>query len=154
MRNNTISLTQVLEDGIWAMEAEFQGNNTNCTGIGIVSDLIDIPSGTYPNGGPNSEHMAVLWGSGGQIYSKGNSIIGNQKFNVAQIIKVEFDSEEGTLIFFIDDIQQPVYISGIVEKVRFIVFMYHINSSWIIRSLKKLAAPTAKHIANEVAIQW
>ncbi|KAA6310684.1 MAG: hypothetical protein EZS28_056267, partial [Streblomastix strix] len=60
----------------------------------------------------------------------------------------------GTLIFFLAGTQQPVYISGIKEKVRFIICMYYANSYCIIRSLKKLAAPTTGHVANEKVVQW
>ncbi|KAA6363052.1 MAG: hypothetical protein EZS28_041422, partial [Streblomastix strix] len=64
------------------------------------------------------------------------------------------DSEKGTLIFFVDGVQQPVYISGIKEKVRFFICMYYAGTSCTIRSLKKLSSPTSGHVPNEKAIQW
>ncbi|KAA6356688.1 MAG: hypothetical protein EZS28_047785, partial [Streblomastix strix] len=66
----------------------------------------------------------------------------------------QFDSEKGTLIFFVDGVQEPVYISGIKEKVRFFISMYYADFSCTIRSLKKLSSPTSEHIPNEKAIQW
>ncbi|KAA6371744.1 MAG: hypothetical protein EZS28_032729, partial [Streblomastix strix] len=81
-------------------------------------------------------------------------IIGNIGFKDNQIIKAEYDSEKGTLIFFVDGVQQPVYITEIKEKVRFIIFMWHAGATCTIRSLKKLARPTTGHVANEKAVQW
>ncbi|KAA6375980.1 MAG: hypothetical protein EZS28_028492, partial [Streblomastix strix] len=66
----------------------------------------------------------------------------------------QFDSEKGTLIFFVDGVQEPVYISGIKEKVRFFICMYYAGTSCTIRSLKKLNSPTSEHVPNEKAIQW
>ncbi|KAA6352743.1 MAG: hypothetical protein EZS28_051731, partial [Streblomastix strix] len=79
---------------------------------------------------------------------------GNQGFDNNEIVRLEFDSEKGTLTFFLNDVQQPVYISGIKEKVRFVFALYQTNETCIIRSLKKLAAVTAGHVANEKAVQW
>ncbi|KAA6374447.1 MAG: hypothetical protein EZS28_030023, partial [Streblomastix strix] len=61
---------------------------------------------------------------------------------------------KGTLILFIDNVQQPVYFSGLKEKVRFIIYMNQDGSSCTIPSLKKLISPTSKQVVNEVAIQW
>ncbi|KAA6311401.1 MAG: hypothetical protein EZS28_056135, partial [Streblomastix strix] len=79
---------------------------------------------------------------------------GNVSFKDNQIIKAEYDSEKGTLIFFVDGVQQPVYIIGIKEKVKFIVFMWYAGATCTIRSLKKLTKPTSGHVANEQTVQW
>ncbi|KAA6384997.1 MAG: hypothetical protein EZS28_019477, partial [Streblomastix strix] len=79
---------------------------------------------------------------------------GNQGFDNNEIVRLEFDSEKGTLTFFLNNVQQPVYISGIKEKVRFVFALANSNETCVIRSLKKLAAATAVHVANEKAVQW
>ncbi|KAA6403214.1 MAG: hypothetical protein EZS28_001263 [Streblomastix strix] len=90
----------------------------------------------------------------GEVGYNGIRTNGNQGFIKNQIIRLEFDSFKGTLIFFLDGVQQPVYISGIKEKVRFIIYMKYPGSSCTIRSLKKLSAPTVGHVANEKSVQW
>ncbi|KAA6355547.1 MAG: hypothetical protein EZS28_048926, partial [Streblomastix strix] len=55
------------------------------------------------------------------VWYKGKGTDGNARFDNNQILRLEFDSFKGTLILFIDNIQQPVYFSGIKEKVRFVV---------------------------------
>ncbi|KAA6378663.1 MAG: hypothetical protein EZS28_025810 [Streblomastix strix] len=121
----TISLTQVLENGIWTMEVEFNNSN-DWAAIGIVRDTYEIPPNIYPNRNPHRDHM-VLYGmhsfGNGKVFYKGNGTSGNIAFKDNQKIKAEFDSEKGTLIFSVDGVQQPVYVTGIDEKVRFIVWL-------------------------------
>ncbi|KAA6358601.1 MAG: hypothetical protein EZS28_045872 [Streblomastix strix] len=155
-KNNCISLSQVLENGVYSVEAVFENTDNNWNGVGIVQDSYNIPDDSRPDQSPGQAHMAVY---GVQIFSgntwcKGNRTDGNAKFQNNQIIKMEYDSEKGTLIFFLDNIQQPVYITGIKEKVRFMIYLYNSGSSCTIRSLKKLAAPTSVYMPNEKAVLW
>ncbi|KAA6371491.1 MAG: hypothetical protein EZS28_032983 [Streblomastix strix] len=80
--------------------------------------------------------------------------VGNKGYSDNQIIKAEYNSEEGTVIFSVDGVQQPVYITGIKEKVRFAIWMFFDRNSFTIRSLKKLTTPTTGHVANEKAVHW
>ncbi|KAA6355490.1 MAG: hypothetical protein EZS28_048983, partial [Streblomastix strix] len=75
-------------------------------------------------------------------------------FTNNQILKIEFDSGKGTLHLFVDGAQQPIYISGINEKVRFVIYMCTSGSTCTLRSLKKLLTPTVGHLPNEKALQW
>ncbi|KAA6372839.1 MAG: hypothetical protein EZS28_031635 [Streblomastix strix] len=88
------------------------------------------------------------------ICYKGIGTFGMSGFGDNQILRLEFDSEKGTLFLFVDNIQQELYISGIKEKVRFIIYMYPAGSQCTIRSLKKLSAPTSGHVANEKSVEW
>ncbi|KAA6362858.1 MAG: hypothetical protein EZS28_041614, partial [Streblomastix strix] len=152
---NTVSLTQVLENGIWQMEAEFQNSQCRAT-IGIVEDSYVIPAGASPWNSPYKEHMIVYTGESysGSIWQRGKAIDGNTQFSDNQIIRLEMDCEKGTLTFFLKDIQQSLFISGIKEKVRFIMHMYYSGSICTIRSLKKLVTPTSQHLENEKGIKW
>ncbi|KAA6371371.1 MAG: hypothetical protein EZS28_033102 [Streblomastix strix] len=155
---NIVSLTQVMEDGIWDFETEFSCPNSVNASIGIVQDSYPIPIGVNPWNQPQISHIAFFGGKGlspnGGVWCKGTVITGNVEFKNNQKVKVEYDSEKGTLIFFIDGVQQPVYVTGINEKVRFFIHICHTGSSCTIRSLKKLTAATSGHVANEKAIQW
>ncbi|KAA6390642.1 MAG: hypothetical protein EZS28_013830 [Streblomastix strix] len=140
---NTVSLTQVLENV-----------------IGIIEDSYVIPAGASPWSSPHKEHIGIYTGKFairkyiGSIWSKGKMITGNTQFADNQIIRLEMDCEKGTLAFFLDDVQQLLYISGINEKVRFIISMINSRSICIVQSLKKLTTPTSKRIENEKAVQW
>ncbi|KAA6377383.1 MAG: hypothetical protein EZS28_027091 [Streblomastix strix] len=154
--NSTFSLEQVIENGIWNVEVEFNGSQSQGEAFGIVKDSCKIPTGVDTRDSPQNKQMATFMGCGYDqgVICKGNRIAGNKQFQDNQIIKAEYDSNQGTLICFVDGVQQPVYISGIKEKIRFIIHMYQDNSSCTIRSLKKLAAPTTGHVENEKVVQW
>ncbi|KAA6396385.1 MAG: hypothetical protein EZS28_008092 [Streblomastix strix] len=148
------SLIQVLNNGIWSLEVMFQNTYGNAA-VGIVRDSYDIPARAHYANKLHTNHIAAFCpGYLYPVYYKGQGTDGNANFKNNQIVRLEFDSFKGTLILFIDNVQQPVYFSGIEEKVRFIVYMYYDKSSCTILSLKKLIAPTSKHIENEVAIKW
>ncbi|KAA6398596.1 MAG: hypothetical protein EZS28_005881 [Streblomastix strix] len=155
-RYYTFSLTQVLENGIWSLEAQFSNLTRGCVVIGIVRDSHNITANCHPVHSPNNQHMAFIgnkkWSN--DVWYKGVETSGNQGFDNNEIVRLEFDSEKGTLTFFLNDVQQPVYISGIKEKVRFVFALCCQNETCMIRSLKKLAAATACHVANEKAVQW
>ncbi|KAA6398347.1 MAG: hypothetical protein EZS28_006125 [Streblomastix strix] len=125
-------------------------------GFGIVRDSHDIPVGNGPWDQQNKMHVAYYCGinGGGQVYHKEENIKGNVEFQNNQILRQELDFNKGTLIFFVDGIQQPVYISGINEKVRFFIHMFYETASCTILSLKQIAKPTSVHIANKKVIKW
>ncbi|KAA6394962.1 MAG: hypothetical protein EZS28_009511 [Streblomastix strix] len=152
---NTISLDQVLENGIWTLETMFQITYGNAA-IGIVRDSYDIPAKAYYCWKPHTQNITAFCGgySAYPVWYRDRGTDGNGKFKDNQILRLEFDSFKGTLILFIDNVQQPVYFTGIREKVRFIVYMYGKGTSFTIRSLKKLIAPTSVHLENEKAIKW
>ncbi|KAA6369805.1 MAG: hypothetical protein EZS28_034668 [Streblomastix strix] len=149
---NTISLTQVIENGIWEIETEFKASGIGWIAVGIVQDSYNIQAGQHWN----QTSMASFPGKflSGNVYCKQKEISGNAAYGDNQIIKQELNFEQGTLIFFVDGVQQPVYITGIKEKVRFFIYLYLAGSSCTIRSLKKITSPTSKHIPNEKAINW
>ncbi|KAA6382573.1 MAG: hypothetical protein EZS28_021899 [Streblomastix strix] len=146
-----ISLIRMVENGIWSLEAMFQNTEEFGTAIGIVRDSYDIPSKACYTNQPHTDHIAAF--CGGCLYPvwyKGQGTKRNDEFKDHQIVKLEFDSYKGTLILFIDNVQQPVYFSGIKEKVRFIISMFNNGSSCTILSLKQLIDPTSKQIANQL----
>ncbi|KAA6333095.1 MAG: hypothetical protein EZS28_053208, partial [Streblomastix strix] len=116
---NIISLTEILENGIWEIETEFSGD-LNCTCIGVMKDSFNFTAGYHST---QYSRQCVSYCSkqyySGKIYYKNNWTIGNKGYSAGQKVKQQFDSEKGTLIFFVDGVQEPVYISGIKEKVRF-----------------------------------
>ncbi|KAA6392445.1 MAG: hypothetical protein EZS28_012031 [Streblomastix strix] len=118
--SNTISLVQVLDNGIWTIEAMFQ-NTGGYVAISMVHDSYDIPAKAFYIYQPHTDHIAAFCGKGYPVWYKYQGTEGNAGFDDNQILRLEFDSFKGTLILFIDNVQQPVFFSGIKEKVRFAV---------------------------------
>ncbi|KAA6385140.1 MAG: hypothetical protein EZS28_019332 [Streblomastix strix] len=121
---NTISLVQALDNGIWTMDAMFQNARGYGVAIGIVRDSYDIPANAFYAYKTNTDHIAAFCGGNCNfpVWYKGKGTDGNAKFDDNQIWRLEFDSFKGTLILFIDNVQQPVYFSGIKEKVHLVQF--------------------------------
>ncbi|KAA6361294.1 MAG: hypothetical protein EZS28_043179, partial [Streblomastix strix] len=115
--SNTISLVQVLNNGIWTLEALFS-NTEGFAAIGIVRDSYDIPAEVDYGAIPHTDHIASFYGQGYPypVWYKRKGTKGNAGLDDNQILRLEFDSFKGTLILFIDNVQQPVYFSGIKEK--------------------------------------
>ncbi|KAA6364704.1 MAG: hypothetical protein EZS28_039769 [Streblomastix strix] len=154
---STVSLSQVLENGVYTSEIEFFNSHNGNIAVGIVRDSYTIPAGIYPWQANHQDHMAAYVGTAtgsGNVYYEGNETVGNAGFADNQIVKMEYNSEKGILIFFVAGIQQPIYISGIKEKVRFIVSIHYADSYCIIRSLKKLSTQTQIRVANAMSVQW
>ncbi|KAA6389431.1 MAG: hypothetical protein EZS28_015040 [Streblomastix strix] len=156
---NNISFGPALENGIYAIEASFKYSG-NGAGIGIVRDTYSIPDNCAPWSTQDqkyAQHVALYADAyaSGYMYYKGTSKSGNTAYNnESQIIRAEFNSNTGTLIFSYNGTQQPVHITGIKEKVRFMIHFYNANYYFIIRSFKKLAEPTTVPVDNQYAVQW
>ncbi|KAA6363911.1 MAG: hypothetical protein EZS28_040562 [Streblomastix strix] len=136
----------------------FFGNSRDA-GIGIVQDSFNINIDSHPFDNPNSQHMATYGGAQydggpGCVIYKGSQTPGNSVYTDGQIVKMEFNSEKGTLIFFVDGNQQPIFISGIKDKVKFVLGMCGTNRYCTVRSLKKLIVPQAQQVSNAKSIQW
>ncbi|KAA6383054.1 MAG: hypothetical protein EZS28_021420 [Streblomastix strix] len=101
-------------------DAPFEREATNLNLKTAFSDLTHISRFCIPinNGGRIKRLGQKYFGS---VWCKGKEINGNKQFKDNQIVRLEMDCEEGTLTLFLDDVQQPLFISGIKEKVRFIV---------------------------------
>ncbi|KAA6374319.1 MAG: hypothetical protein EZS28_030156 [Streblomastix strix] len=153
---NGISLSEVLNDGIYSIEVEFSNTQNNNGALGIVRDSYDIPDGANISISPTIDNIAIFGGSawGNKVWHKDSRMSGNSPIYDGQIIKLEYDSNKRTLICFINGVQQPVYISGINEKVRFFISIYYTESTITIHSFKRLHAPTTGHVSGEKAVQW
>ncbi|KAA6371010.1 MAG: hypothetical protein EZS28_033463 [Streblomastix strix] len=157
-KQNTITLTQDLDHDIWQLEAQL--NNPSYPGygsIGIANASHPIPPEAHPANQPHANNMATYggrWNPNGSVYHNAVNPIGNAPYLNNETVMLEYDSQRGTLHFFHKGLQQPVYVRGINEKVRFVLYIKNAGSSFTIQSLKKLSAPTTSHIYGENAINW
>ncbi|KAA6391353.1 MAG: hypothetical protein EZS28_013121 [Streblomastix strix] len=153
---NSVSLTQDMSDGIWSMEATFT-NLQNQGAIGIVRATRNLVTGNCPCCYEGCNDIVIYGGCCGHkeyCSCKGIRHSGNTKYGDNQLVRAELDFGKQTLTFFLDNIQQPVYITGIREKVRFMVYMQMQGASCTIKSLRKLQQPTVGQVANMKAVQW
>ncbi|KAA6387953.1 MAG: hypothetical protein EZS28_016522 [Streblomastix strix] len=121
--------------------------------VGMSLSTYNFPAGADPGHIAHNQNI-VYFSSSGYLRCQRYLSYGNAGFKDNQIVRLELDCEKGTLTLFIDNVQQPVYVSGIKEKMRFIVNMHYEDTYCIVHSLKKLATPTLGHTSNEKAVQW
>ncbi|KAA6363363.1 MAG: hypothetical protein EZS28_041110, partial [Streblomastix strix] len=117
---NSVSLTQDMIDGIWSMEGIFQ-NKQDRGSIGIVKATRNLVTGKCPCCEDGYQDIAFYGGCCCQICClahNNNRHSGNTKYGDNQLVRAELDFGKETLTFFLDNVQQPVYIYGIREKVR------------------------------------
>ncbi|KAA6359627.1 MAG: hypothetical protein EZS28_044846, partial [Streblomastix strix] len=94
----TITLSQILDNGIWSIEVLFQKTQGR-SGIGVVRDLHNIPAGAIPTEEPHNKFIALFGGKRQEfsLYYRQVVIQGNAKFADGQILRLEYDSENGRL---------------------------------------------------------
>ncbi|KAA6391583.1 MAG: hypothetical protein EZS28_012889 [Streblomastix strix] len=155
--NLSVSLNKAISEGIHRVEVRFE----KCTSgkysqgaVGIMKADYQIPYPCGPRSEPHRRSMLNYYGHVGNVYFNGISTYGNVKFKDGELIAMELNADVGTLHFFVDEIQQPIFMSGINEAVKFYFYIYNKDSSFSIVSLKKLQIPTAKTLPNEKALQW
>ncbi|KAA6401596.1 MAG: hypothetical protein EZS28_002880 [Streblomastix strix] len=92
----------------------------------------------------------------GSIYRNAIGTTGNQAMKTDDIVAIEvnMDSNPRTAILFINDKQQPVFISGIPESIQFYFTLYYNYDSVTSLSLKKLAQATPTAIQRSKEVKW
>ncbi|KAA6370276.1 MAG: hypothetical protein EZS28_034196 [Streblomastix strix] len=154
--NLSVSLNKVIKDGIHRIEVRFEKckqNGFSAGSVGTVKAGYKIPYPCDSNDKPHRQSMLEYFGDGG-IFIKGSGTSGNVQFSDGKLIAMELNADVGTLHFFVDGKQQPMFVRGIKEAVKFYVYIKLQDSSFSIVSVKKLPVPTAKTLPNEKAVQW
>ncbi|KAA6372278.1 MAG: hypothetical protein EZS28_032194, partial [Streblomastix strix] len=92
----------------------------------------------------------------GSIAFAEESVSGNAEFDKGNYVALELnmDSTPRTLTFFVDDEEQPQYITYIPESVSFWVFLFEVDSSFKVTKFERLRNPTAKHGPESVATSF
>ncbi|KAA6398882.1 MAG: hypothetical protein EZS28_005591 [Streblomastix strix] len=153
----SISLNKVIKDGIHRIEVMFEKCNYGRYSdgvVGIVKADHKIPYPCNPGLEPHKKNMLFFSGYTGNTWFKGTETSGNVRFSDGQLIAMELNADVGTLHFFVDGIQQPIFVRGIKEAVKFYFFILQKDSFFSIVSVKRLAVPAAKTLPNEKVVQW
>ncbi|KAA6382673.1 MAG: hypothetical protein EZS28_021799 [Streblomastix strix] len=152
-----IPLNKEITKGIHSVSARFEKSNKYGSAnadVGIAKESFVITCPCNIDAEENYKSLLYYFGSTGKVYCKDRKIEPNSKFSDDQLITMELNADLGTLHFFVDGIQQPAFVSGIKESVKFYYLLYQKDSSVTIVSVKQLSAPTIKKLANERAIYW
>ncbi|KAA6386199.1 MAG: hypothetical protein EZS28_018273 [Streblomastix strix] len=131
----TIEIFPVITDGIYLFEIIYQNLTGFSQGPGIMKESLNIINDMNPC---DVKSVVCFNACDGFIYYKGQVDQGNSEYSNNQKIGLELDKGKGTLHFFIDGVQQPVFVRGINEPVKFY----------------KLLAPITHTLPDEKAVDW
>ncbi|KAA6396931.1 MAG: hypothetical protein EZS28_007541 [Streblomastix strix] len=152
-----VPLNKVISDGIWSLTGKYKKSNVK----GFVNGFVGLAKATYQipypcnaTQHPHSRNLLIYFGFSGDIGYKGRMTEGNSKYSDGQHITLELNMEQGTLHFFIEDAQQPVFVRGIKEPVKFFCELFNLNASFKILHLKKLSSGTARMIAGDYPVDF
>ncbi|KAA6363331.1 MAG: hypothetical protein EZS28_041142, partial [Streblomastix strix] len=136
----TIAIDPVITEGIVRMEVMFD-NTVEWRIIGIADASCSFSAGRAPCG--NLDHI-----------TKG--IRGNHKYVDRQRVAVEVDmtTVPRRATFFVEDIEQPNFVIGIPEAVRFWGYTFNKSSSFTITKFERLFQSTAKGVKGSQALEW
>ncbi|KAA6383191.1 MAG: hypothetical protein EZS28_021282 [Streblomastix strix] len=147
-----IGIDPAITYGIYLFEIMYENLTDFNQGPGIVKASYTIPR--YCPACGNNDNMICFNSHDGYICYKGQWTKGNSKYSNGQIIGLELDKGKGTLHFFIDSVQQPVFVCGINEPVQFYGHIYTGCASFTIITFKKLPTATSHILPNEKSIYW
>ncbi|KAA6394364.1 MAG: hypothetical protein EZS28_010110 [Streblomastix strix] len=150
----SISLNKVIKNGIHSISVIFDKCGYLSGYIGICKADYKIPYPCKPWDKPHCQNMLYYWGFDGKICFKGNATGGNAEFYHSQLLTMELNMDAGTLHFFVDGVQQPVFVHGINEPVKFYFELFFNESSFTVTSVKQLIAVTAKAHPKSKAFEW
>ncbi|KAA6389410.1 MAG: hypothetical protein EZS28_015062 [Streblomastix strix] len=153
----SFSLNKVMRQGIHSVSGKYDKSNLEeqVNGqIGICKADYKIVYPCWPSDGPHYKNMLQYFGFNGDIQFKWNLHGCNAQFNDGQLLTMELNMEVGTLHFFVDGVQQPVFVKGIKEPVKFWFYLQKQDSSFTVTSVKRLSFPTALTLPNSKAFEW
>ncbi|KAA6364082.1 MAG: hypothetical protein EZS28_040391, partial [Streblomastix strix] len=146
----------LLSEGIVRIEVVFENTGGwSRTGIGFADASCSFATCKGPWDDGNRYNYVRYWGDNGNLqhitYTKEN-----QKYADGQRVAVEVDmtTVPRRATFFVDDIEQPNFVIGIPEAIRFLVYSYDESSSFTITKFERLIQSTAKGIEGSKALEW
>ncbi|KAA6395961.1 MAG: hypothetical protein EZS28_008517 [Streblomastix strix] len=81
---------------------------------------------------------------------------GNQGYVDRQRVAVEVDmtTVPRRATFFVEDVEQPNFVIGIPEAIRFLAYTGFPSSSYTITKFERLIQSTAKGVEGSKALEW
>ncbi|KAA6375015.1 MAG: hypothetical protein EZS28_029459 [Streblomastix strix] len=122
--------------------------------IGIADASCSFAAGKLPWDDGNREKTVKYFQDGNLGHITQSK--GNQKYADGQRIAVEVDmtTVPRKATFFVDDFEQPNFVIGIPEAVRFWVYTFDKSSSFTVIKFERLIKSTSQGVEGSKALQW
>ncbi|KAA6377744.1 MAG: hypothetical protein EZS28_026729 [Streblomastix strix] len=153
---STVVFDPIISEGIAYFEGVFHNHLWFYFDIGITEPSVQYRQNEGPQRYGN-QLIRYCSGKGqiGHIY--GYEISGNEVFKDEQHIGVEVNmtTTPRTVHFFVNDVEQPVFVSGIPDKIRFFAHIWYDYSSFELLKFEKYhTRPKSKGLPNSLALEW
>ncbi|KAA6380898.1 MAG: hypothetical protein EZS28_023573 [Streblomastix strix] len=154
--NCTIAMNPVIIEGIVKIQIMFDNNEGWGSCIGIADASCSFAAGDGPGDYENRFKTVGYYSHGCFDHIITSETKGNQKYEDGQRIAVEVDmtTVPRKATFFVDDIEQPNFVIGIPEAVRFWVYTYNKSSSFSIIRFERLIKSTSQGVYGSKELQW
>ncbi|KAA6380355.1 MAG: hypothetical protein EZS28_024118, partial [Streblomastix strix] len=144
----------VITQGI--TKCEFKGNfSTGSDWVGVMKSGLVVPFGSHANTQPYAKDC-MLFCYGGMYQNSKPTMAGNKSIKADDLVAIEvnMNTRPRTAHLFINNVQQPGYISGLPEKVQYYFQLYSSGFPATVQSLKRLSAPTVKNVSGGKEVKW
>ncbi|KAA6387282.1 MAG: hypothetical protein EZS28_017189 [Streblomastix strix] len=151
----TIALDPIISEGILRIEVMIENTGRYSSSTGFADASCSFAAGKGPWQDENQEKSVSYNGYQGDLdhitYTKGN-----QKYADGQRIAVEVDmtTVPRRATFFVEDVEQPNFVIGIPEAIRFWVYTFEKSSFFTVTKFERLIQSTAKGIKRSKALEW
>ncbi|KAA6377704.1 MAG: hypothetical protein EZS28_026769 [Streblomastix strix] len=151
----TIAMNPVIREGIVKIEVIFENTDGWSRMIGIADASCSFAAGKGPWEDGNRQ-KTVRYYLGGYIRHITDDAIRNQEYSDGQIIGIEVDmtTVPRKVTFFVDEVEQPNFVIGIPEAVRFWAYTFHKSSSFTVIKFERLIKSTSQGVYGSKGLQW
>ncbi|KAA6364459.1 MAG: hypothetical protein EZS28_040014 [Streblomastix strix] len=143
-------------EGIVRIEVVFENTKGWNRGIGFADASCSFAAGRAPWNDGNQQMTVRYWGDNGCLDHITDFTSGNQEYADRQRIAVEVDmtTVPRRATFFVDDVEQPNFVIGFPEAIRFWVHTFYKSSFFTVIKFERLIQSTAKGVEGSKALEW
>ncbi|KAA6399484.1 MAG: hypothetical protein EZS28_004989 [Streblomastix strix] len=151
----TIAIDPVITEGVVRLEVVYEKNAGYGQSIGIADASIQFSAHMGPWDQGNQDRTVRFWNYG-KVEHITNGLKGNSDYKDNQRVAVEVDmrTEPRRGYLFIDNVEQPCYITGIPDAIRFWSCICAPSSTFTITKFLNLNSSSARGIKGQRALQW
>ncbi|KAA6389626.1 MAG: hypothetical protein EZS28_014847 [Streblomastix strix] len=150
---STVIFEPVISSGI--MRIEFS-NIKDLSKVGLIEKSVHYRIGESLDNEENKKR-SVRYLKSGEISHWGDKIGGNTPFDKPGeriALEVNMDSDPKTLTFYINDEEQPYYVTDLPLSVRFMANIKKKDDAFRVNKFEQLLTPTRKGVKGSRSYKW
>ncbi|KAA6392768.1 MAG: hypothetical protein EZS28_011707 [Streblomastix strix] len=125
--------------------------------IGIAEPTPMVPDSQWANATPYYNSLFMFYFDG-HVHHKGDTSIQytNSPFGDKIRLAIEIDTtqKQNSAYFFIQDVEQPIFVTGFPDNVRLFLTFNNQNDGYTVLSVGRIQKLSIKHSFNKIPIRW